>query len=169
MDIYFYMVKLKRKEEEKKRFIILQELEKKKSIFQISNEIGCGSATVARVKKSYENYLLKINYNKAKNKERLDRDDANWKREKKEESFKGYFNGFPLTEKIRKRKTSIPYKIRLYIYRKCKDKNTGGQKGMFIGKVRVAANKKFKKVLTKTLTSSSISRFLKKNSKDCIH
>ena len=88
MDIYFYMVKLKRKEEEKKRFIILQELEKKKSIFQISNEIGCGSATVARIKKSYENYLLKINYNKAKNKERLDRDDANWKREKKKNHLK---------------------------------------------------------------------------------
>ena len=45
------MVKLKRKEEEKRRFIILQELVKKKSIFQISKEIGCGSATVARIKK----------------------------------------------------------------------------------------------------------------------
>lgn len=40
---------------------------------------------------------------------------------------------------------------------------------MSIEKVRVAANKKFKKVLTKKLTSSSISRFLKKNSKDYIH
>ena len=36
---------------------------------------------------------------------------------------------------------------------------------MSIEKVRVAANKKFKKVLTKTLSSSSISRFLKKKFK----
>ena len=76
------MVKLKRKEEEKRRFIILQELAKKKSIFQISKEIGCGSATVARLKKAYENYLLKINYNKAKNKIRLNREDDTWEREK---------------------------------------------------------------------------------------
>lgn len=118
MDIYFKinMVKLKRKEEEKRRFIILQELAKNKRIFQISKEIGCGSTTVARIKKSYENYLLKINYNKAKNKERLDRDGSDWKRQKNEETFKEYFNGFPLPEKIRKKKTSIPYIIRLYIY-----------------------------------------------------
>ena len=83
------MVKLKRKEEKKRRFIILQELAKKKSIFQISKEIGCGSATVARLKKAYENYLLKINYNKAKNKERLKRyDDSTWERKKNEETRK---------------------------------------------------------------------------------
>ena len=84
---------------------------------------------------------------------------------KNEETPKEYFNGFPLNQKKRKRKTSIPYKLRLYLYRKCKDKNTGGPKGISIEKVRVAANKKFKKVLTKTLSSSSISRFLKKKCK----
>ena len=84
---------------------------------------------------------------------------------KNEETPKEYFNGFPLNQKKRKRKTSIPYKLRLYLYRKFKDKNTGGPKGISIEKVRVAANKKFKKVLTKTLSSSSISRFLKKKFK----
>ena len=67
------MVKLKRKEEEKRRFIILQELSKKKSILQISKEIV--AMYIERLKKSYENYLLKINYNKAKNKEILNRED----------------------------------------------------------------------------------------------
>ena len=54
----------------------------KKSILQISKEIGRGSTTVARLKKSYENYQLKINYNKAKNKIRLNREDDTWEREK---------------------------------------------------------------------------------------
>ena len=90
------MVKLKRKEEEKRRFIILQELAKKKSIFQISKEIGCGSTTVAWLKKSYENYQLKINCDKAKNKIRLNREDDTLEREKNEETPKEYFNGFPL-------------------------------------------------------------------------
>ena len=70
-------------------------MQKKKSIFQISKEIGCGSATVARLKKSYENYLLKINYNKAKNKERFKRDVDNWEREKMKKHLKNILMGSP--------------------------------------------------------------------------
>ena len=106
MYIYFKInvVKLKKKEKEKRRFIILQELAKKKSIFQISKGIWCSSATVARLKKLYENYLLNINYNKAINKVRLNREDDTWGNGKNEETPKEHFNGFPLNEKKRKKK-----------------------------------------------------------------
>ena len=159
------MVKLKKKDEEKRRFLILQELDKKKTIFQIAKEIGCGTATVARIKKSYQNYMLELNYNKIKNTERLYKSNDDWNREKTKVISNQYFNGFPLNEKTRKRKISIPYKIRLYIYKKCKDKNTGGHKGVSIEKICIASNKKFKNILNKKLSSSSISRFLRKRFK----
>ena len=158
------MVKLNKESREKRRFLILQMLSEKKTIAEISKELNCGASTVFRTKKSYENFLTKLNYNKEKNSERLRRMNSTWKRKEKEANPNElYFNGFSLKEKKRTRKSSIPYKARLYIYKKCKDRNTGGVNGMSIEKIRVLANKKFKS--SKKLSSSSIARFLRKKYK----
>ena len=163
--ILFKMVKLNKESREKRRLLILQKLSEKKTITEISKELNCGASTVFRIKKSYENYLATLNYNKDKNNERLRRKNDSWKRKEKEiNPNEPYFYGFCLKEKKRRRKTSLPYKARLYIYKKCKDRNTGGINGISIEKIRVLANRKFKGF--KKLSSSSIARFLRKNLKE---
>ena len=61
------MVKLNKESREKRRFLILQMLSEKKTIAEISKELNCGASTVFRTKKSYENFLTKLNYYKEKN------------------------------------------------------------------------------------------------------
>ena len=92
------------------------------------------------------------------------RKNESWKRKEKEKDPNElHFYGFSLKEKRRKRKISKPYKARLYIYKKCKDRNTGGINGISIEKIRVLAYRKFK--LGKKLSISSIARFLRKKYK----
>ena len=149
------MVKLNKESREKRRFLILQMLSEKKTIAEISKELNCGASTVFRTKKSYENFLTKLNYNKEKNNERLRRMNSTWKRKEKEANPNElYFNGFSLKEKKRTRKSSIPYKARLYIYKKCKDRNTGGVNGMSIEKIRVLANRKFQSLPIRQIPNS---------------
>ena len=158
------MVKFNKEMREKRRLLILQKLSEKKTIADISEELNCGVSTVFRIKKSYANYLIKLDYNKPKNNERLKRKYDSWKRKEKEANInESYFYGFSLKEKKRIRKSSIPYKARLFIYKKCKDRNTGGANGVSIEKIRVLANRKFKG--SKKLSSSSIARFLRKKFK----
>ena len=158
------MVKLNKADREKRRLLILERLLQKKTISSIANELCCGLSTVFRLKKSYQNYLEGLNYDKIKHNERLEKKKDTWKRNDEEApQTVPYFNGFSLKEQKRKRRPSIPYKTRLYIYKKCKDRRTGGINGVSIEKVRVLANKKFKN--NKKLSSSSVARFLKKKFK----
>lgn len=157
------MVKLNKEDREKRRMLILERLSQKKTILSISKELKCGASTVFRIKKAYQNYLAKLNYNTVKHNERLEKTFTTWKRNRTESTKDIYFNGFSLKEKRRKRKSTIPYKARLYIYKKCKDRNTGGVNGVSIEKIRVLTNKKFKN--NKKLSFSVVARFLKKNFK----
>ena len=77
------MIKLNKESREKRRLLILQKLSEKKTIAEISKEFNCGTSTVFRIKKSYENYLATLNYNKDKNNERLRRKNDSWKRKEK--------------------------------------------------------------------------------------
>ena len=122
------MVKLKKSEEEKRRFIILQEL-------------------------------------KIKTNERLEKKDVTWERNINEEIPNEYFNGFSVKKRKKNRKSSIPYKIRQYLYNKTKDRNPGGKNGISIEKLKILANKRFKKRLHKKLTSSTNQNYLKKRFK----
>ena len=78
------MVKFNKEMKEKRRLLILQKLSEKKTIADISKELNCGASTVFRIKKSYANYLIKLDYNKPKNNERLKRKYDSWKRKEKE-------------------------------------------------------------------------------------
>ena len=51
------MVILKKPDEEKRRFIFLQESAKNKTIEQIEDKVDCGKATVSQLKTSCEKYL----------------------------------------------------------------------------------------------------------------
>ena len=127
------MAKLNKESREKRRLLILQKLSEKKTIKDISKELNCGASTVFRIKKSYANYLVNLNYNREKKNGRLRRKNESWKtKEKVKDPNELYFYGFSLKEKRRKRKINKPYKARLYIYKKCKDRNTGGINGISI-------------------------------------
>jgi len=109
------MAKLNKENREKRRLLILERLKQKKTISSISKELNCGASTVFRIKRSYKNYMARLNYNTIKHNERLEKKSEIWKRKEIELPNDLYFNGFSLKEQKRKRNPVFLIKLG-YIY-----------------------------------------------------